>query len=87
MLSQKLLVDVGVGMFAGKNRYRRRKSAAKSARTASFRLLAVMSDSGRHLEACFILTMRLQLALGAGQIFMKGLFRAKLLAMSWRPAI
>jgi hypothetical protein len=27
--------------------------------------------------------MRLQLALGAGQIFMKGLFRAKLLEMSW----
>jgi hypothetical protein len=27
------VVDVGVGMFAGENRHRRRKSAAKSART------------------------------------------------------
>ncbi len=51
MLSQKLLVDVSVDTFAGENRYRRRKSAAKSARTASFRLLAVTSGSGRHLEA------------------------------------
>ncbi len=48
MLSQKLLVDVGIGMFAGKNRYWQRKSAAKSARTASFRLLAVTSGLGRH---------------------------------------
>jgi hypothetical protein len=51
MLSQKLLIDVGVDTFAGENRYRRRKSAAKSARTASFRSLAVTSGSGRHLEA------------------------------------
>jgi hypothetical protein len=51
MLPQKLLVDVGVGMFAGENRYWRHKSAAKSARTASFRSLAVTSGSGRHLEA------------------------------------
>jgi hypothetical protein len=50
MLSQKLLVDVVVGMFAGENHYRRRKSAAKSARIASFRLLAIMSGPGRHLE-------------------------------------
>jgi hypothetical protein len=41
MLSQKLLVDVSVDMFAGKNRYRRRKSAAHSARIASFRPLAL----------------------------------------------
>jgi hypothetical protein len=33
MLSQKLLVDVGIGMFGGKNRYRRHKSATKSAHT------------------------------------------------------
>jgi hypothetical protein len=51
MLSQKLLEDVSVGTFAGKNRYQRRKSAAKSAHTASFRSLAVTSGSGRHLEA------------------------------------
>jgi hypothetical protein len=50
MLSQKLLVDVVVGMFAGENRYQRHKSTAKSARTASFRVLAVMSGPGRHLE-------------------------------------
>jgi hypothetical protein len=36
MLSQKLLKDVGITTFASKNRYWRRKSAAKSARTASF---------------------------------------------------
>jgi hypothetical protein len=48
-----LLVDVGVGTFAGKNHYQWRKSAAKSTRTASFRLLAVTSGSGggRHLGA------------------------------------
>jgi hypothetical protein len=51
MLSQKLLEDVSVGTFAGKNRYRWRKSAAKSAHTASFRSLAVTSGSGGHLEA------------------------------------
>jgi hypothetical protein len=51
MLSQKLLVDVVVGMFASENRYRRHKSAAKSARTASFRLLAITSGSGHHLGA------------------------------------
>ncbi len=51
MLSQKLLVDVGVGSLAGKNRNRQRKSAAKSSLTASFRPLAVMSGSGRHLGA------------------------------------
>jgi hypothetical protein len=84
---EKLLEVVVVGSFAGENRYRRRKSAAKSARTASFRHLAVKSGPGRHLEVFFILRTRLQLALGAGQIFLKGLFRAKLLAMSWRPAI
>ncbi len=36
MLSQKLLIDVDIGMFAGENRYQQRKSAAKSARIASF---------------------------------------------------
>jgi hypothetical protein len=51
MLSQKLLVDVGVGTFAGENRHRQRKSAAKFARTASFRPLAVTSGPGNHLEA------------------------------------
>ncbi len=50
MLSQKLLVDVVLGMFAGENHYRRRKSDAKSARTASFRLLAVTSGSGKLKE-------------------------------------
>jgi hypothetical protein len=47
----KALVDVIVGSFAGENRYRRRKSAVKSARTASFHSLAITSGSGRHLEA------------------------------------
>ncbi len=51
MLSQKLLIDVGVDTFAAENRYRRRKSTAKSARTAFFRPLAVTSGPGRHLEA------------------------------------
>jgi hypothetical protein len=76
---EKLLEVVVVDLFTGKNRSRRRKSATKSARTASFRHLAVKSGPGRHLEAF--------LALGAGQIFLKGLFCAKLLAMSWRPGI
>jgi hypothetical protein len=48
---EKLLEVVVVGSFAGENRYRRHKSAAKSARTAFFRPLAVTSDPGRHLEA------------------------------------
>jgi hypothetical protein len=51
MLSQKLLIDVGVDTFATENRYRRRKSTAKSAHTAFFRPLAVTSGPGRHLEA------------------------------------
>jgi hypothetical protein len=51
MLSQKLLIDVGVDTFAAENRYRRRKSAAKSARKAFFRPLAITSGLGRHLEA------------------------------------
>jgi hypothetical protein len=51
ILCEKLLEVVGVYTFASENRYRRRKSAAKSARTASFRLLAVTSGSGRHLGA------------------------------------
>jgi hypothetical protein len=51
MLSQKLLIDVSVDTFAAENRFRRRKSAAKSARTAFFRPLAVTSGPGRHLEA------------------------------------
>ncbi len=49
MLSQKLLVDVGVGTFTGKNQYRQHKSAAKSACPASFRPLAITSGSGHHL--------------------------------------
>jgi hypothetical protein len=48
---EKLLEVVVIGSFAGEILYRRRKSAAKSARTASFRYLAVTSGSGRHLEA------------------------------------
>jgi hypothetical protein len=51
MLSQKLLVDVNVSMFAGKNHYQRHKFAANSAHIASFRPLAVMSGPGRHLGA------------------------------------
>jgi hypothetical protein len=51
MLSQKLLIDVGVGKFTGENCHQRRKSAAKSARTTSFRHLAVKSSPGCHLEA------------------------------------
>jgi hypothetical protein len=49
MLSQKLLVDVGVDMFAGENLYQQRKSAAQSARITSFRPLAITSGQGRHL--------------------------------------
>jgi hypothetical protein len=51
MLSQMFLVDVGIGTFAGKNRYRRHKSAAKSTCTTSFRPLAITSGPGRHLGA------------------------------------
>jgi hypothetical protein len=51
MLSQKLLIDVGVDTFAAEDRYRRRKFAAKSARTAFFCPLAVTSGPGHHLEA------------------------------------
>ncbi len=51
MLSQQLLIDVGVDMFTAENRYRWRKSAALSARIASFRPLAIMLGQGRHLEA------------------------------------
>jgi hypothetical protein len=47
---EKLLEVIVVGSFAGENRYRRRKSAAKSARTTSFRSLAVTSGSRRQLE-------------------------------------
>jgi hypothetical protein len=47
---EKLLEVIVVGSFASENRYRRRKSAAKSARTASFRPLAVTSGPGHHLE-------------------------------------
>jgi hypothetical protein len=36
MLSQKLLVDVGDGMFTGENHHQQHKSATKSACTASF---------------------------------------------------
>ncbi len=48
---EKLLEVVVVGSFAGENRYRGRKSAAMSARTSSFRSLAVTLGLGRHLEA------------------------------------
>jgi hypothetical protein len=41
MLSQKLLVDVGVNMFACEKRYRQRKSAAQSARIAFFCSMAI----------------------------------------------
>jgi hypothetical protein len=51
MLSQKLLIDIAIDTFAVENRYRRRKSAAKSAHPAFFRPLAVTSGPGRHLEA------------------------------------
>jgi hypothetical protein len=48
---EKLLEVIVVGSFACENRYRQRKSAAKSTHTASFRSLAVTSGSGRQLEA------------------------------------
>jgi hypothetical protein len=51
MLSQKLLKDVGVEAFSGKNRYWRRNSAAQSACIASFIPMAVTSGPGRHLGA------------------------------------
>jgi hypothetical protein len=65
MLFSKLLVDVVVGLFAGENRYRQRKYAAKSACTASLRPLAITSGPGRHLRA-FSSKKRGQLALWAG---------------------
>jgi hypothetical protein len=43
MLSKKLLLSIGVDMLAGKNSFRWRKSAAQSARIASFRPLAITS--------------------------------------------
>jgi hypothetical protein len=49
MLSQKLLVDVSVDTFSGKNRY------AQSAHIASFCPLAPTSGPGRHLGAFFYL--------------------------------
>jgi hypothetical protein len=48
---EKLLEVIIMGSFASENRYRRRKSAAKSARTTSFHHLAIKSGPGRHLEA------------------------------------
>jgi hypothetical protein len=48
---EKLLEVVVVGSFAGENDNLRRKSAVKSARTVSFRHLAIKSGPGRHLEA------------------------------------
>ncbi len=51
MLSGKLLMGVSVDKFASKNGFLWRKSAAQSARIASFRPLAVMSSLGRHLGA------------------------------------
>jgi hypothetical protein len=51
MLEKKLLVDVGVDTFTGKNRYWRRKSATHSAGIASFCPLAVTSGPGPHLGA------------------------------------
>jgi hypothetical protein len=64
MLSQKLLVDVGFGTFAGENR--------------SHRFFPPLDQHVRFrpsFRSFFILRTRLQLALGAGQIFMKGLPR------------
>jgi hypothetical protein len=43
MLSKKLLISIGVDMLAGKNSFRWRKSAAQSARIASFHPLAITS--------------------------------------------
>ncbi len=54
ILCEKLFEVVGVYTFAGENRYRQRKSAAKSARSASFLLLAVTSGSGRHLGPFYL---------------------------------
>jgi hypothetical protein len=51
MLFEKLLAGVGIDTFAGKNGYQRHKSAAQSARIASFHPLAVTSGPGHHLRA------------------------------------
>ncbi len=51
MLSEKLLIGVGVDTFSSKNGHRRRKSATQSAQIAFFLLLAVTSGPGRHLWA------------------------------------
>jgi hypothetical protein len=49
ILSQKLLVDVGVDTFTGENHYRWRKSMTHSSLIVSFRPLAVTSGPGCHL--------------------------------------
>jgi hypothetical protein len=51
MLSQKLLLDVGVDTFTGENSYRQHKSTAHSAFNASFHSMAITSGPGRHLVA------------------------------------
>jgi hypothetical protein len=51
MLFEKLLMGVGVDTFAGKNSHQQRKSAAQSARIASFHPLAITSGPGHHLRA------------------------------------
>jgi hypothetical protein len=43
MLSEKLLIGIGVDTFAGENGFQRRKFAAQSARIASFHPLAITS--------------------------------------------
>jgi hypothetical protein len=83
VLSQKLLVDVGVDTFAGENRYQRRKSTSHSTCIASFHPLAVMSGPGHHLEA-FNLKDKAPTGIWAR---VKGLSSVKLLVMSFLPAI
>jgi hypothetical protein len=51
MLSEKLLKPVGIDMFAMENGFRQCKSAAQSARIASFCPLAITSGPDRYLEA------------------------------------
>jgi hypothetical protein len=51
MLSEKLLEVVGVNMLSGENGYWEQKSTAQSARSASFRPLAVTSGPVHHLGA------------------------------------
>jgi hypothetical protein len=76
MLSQKLLVDVGVSMFASENRSHH-----------FFSPLGRHVRSRPSFRSFFILRMMLLMALEPGQVIVKGLSHAKLLVLSWWPVM